>query len=360
MRRLLVIGPIPPPYHGVTISTSLVLGNQELRRVFAVEHIDTSDRRSLENIEQWDPQNIWLAMKSLVDLLVRLRGGPGVVYLPLSQSLPGFLRDSLLIELAAFRKWSVTIHLRGGEFRTFYDSAPRAVRWWIRHALKRTASVGVMGANLRWIFEGIVPAERIAVVTNGTPDLALDCAAREVETGLYLGSLRRRKGVVEALEAALLILGERPDARFIFVGEWESPELEATMRARAREANGRIEFWPVATGDAKRAVLERAGYLLFCPVEPEGHPRVVLEAHAAGLPTIATNRGAIVETVVEGQTGFVVEEPVPEELADRVLRLLRDPELRNRMGRAAREHYLTHLTQENADRRLAEWLGAVA
>jgi glycosyltransferase involved in cell wall biosynthesis len=218
----------------------------------------------------------------------------------------------------------------------------------------------VLGASLRWIFEGLVPSERIVVVTNGTPDLDLGQVVREPETGLYLGSLRRRKGVGEALEAALIVLDERPDARFMFVGEWESSEFEAAMRARAVAANGRIEFLQVATGDDKHALLARAGYMLFAPVEPEGHPRVVLEAHAAGIPTVATDRGAIGETVVEGRTGFVLPEPVPEDLAERVLRLMRDPALRDRMGRAAREHYLTHLTQERADHRFAEWVRKVA
>ena len=73
--------------------------------------------------------------------------------------------------------------------------------------------------------------------------------------------------------------------------------------------------------------------LLFPPVEPEGHPRVVLEALAAGLPVITTDRGAIAETVVEGESGFVLDHPVPDELAARVLRLLRDPELRDRMSK---------------------------
>ena len=100
--------------------------------------------------------------------------------------------------------------------------------------------------------------------------------------------------------------------------------------------------------------------LLFPPVEPEGHPRVVLEAIAAGLPVVTTRRGAIPETIVDGDSGFVLDDPVPRALADQVLRLLEDSELRAHMGERARERYLAEFTQPQADRRLAEWLWSVA
>ena len=86
---------------------------------------------------------------------------------------------------------------------------------------------------------------------------------------------------------------------------------------------------------------------------------MVLEAMAAGVPIVTTARGAIPETVRDGVDGFV-DDPDPALIADRVLRLLRDPELRARMGSAARQHYLDDFTQERADERLTEWLEQVA
>ena len=100
--------------------------------------------------------------------------------------------------------------------------------------------------------------------------------------------------------------------------------------------------------------------LLFPPSEPEGHPRVVLEAMSAGLPVVTTDRGAIAETVADGQTGFVLPDPDPETLAERLLRLLEDAELRTQMGQASRARYLELFTQERADERLADWLAGVA
>jgi glycosyltransferase involved in cell wall biosynthesis len=357
---LVVVGPLPPPYHGVTISTSLVLANARLHEVFDVRHVDTSDARSGENIGRWDRTNVVIATRALIRLWRETSGRKGLVYLPLSQSAAGFIRDSLLIQIAARRGWKVAAHLRGSEFRTFYEASPRIFRKWTRATFRHVSSTAVMGQSLRSIFEGLVPSGRIVVVPNGTPEPAVDGAVRDETTVLCLSNLRRRKGIVEAVEAACLVTREHDRARFLFVGAWEDESLARELGERTSVANGRIQFKDPVVGADKDRLLSSVGIVLFPPIEPEGQPRVVLEALAAGTPVVTTDRGAIAETIVDGQTGFVLPDPDPTAIADRILLLLRDADLRRRMGNAARARYLEHFTQEQADRILAGWLSAVS
>jgi glycosyltransferase involved in cell wall biosynthesis len=358
--RLIVIGPVPPPYHGVAVSTSLVLQNELLRKRFDVQHLDTTDPRSLHNINTWDTANLVIGLRNSVALALRLLGKRGLLYLPLSQGAPGFLRDSIFIHLARLARWRVVIHLRGSEFREFYEASTGLLRIWIKLTMGQVDRGAVMGHSVRDVFHGLIPDERISVIPNGTPDLSPESAIRNPETVIFLSNLRRRKGIVESVEAALQVIGQRPSARFLFVGSWESAELERDLRERASQVDGAIRFLPAASGEEKRTLLLSSSVFLFPPVEPEGHPRVVLEAISAGLPVVTTNRGAIAETVVDGVSGFVLDDPVPEQLAERLLLLLKDDELKERMSTAARARYLEHFTQEHADRRLAEWLGNVA
>jgi glycosyltransferase involved in cell wall biosynthesis len=357
--RLIIIGPLPPPHHGVTISTSLVLANARLDELFDVTHLDTSDRRSRENIGTWDVQNVALGLRNVAELARSLRGTAGLVYLPISQGI-GFLRDSLFIYLARARGWEVAVHLRGSEFGDFYRAGNPLMRLWIRRAMHHVSSVGVMGESLRGVFGDLVPDDRIAVVPNGTPDPGPNGTVRDSATVLFLSHLRRRKGVAESVDAALNVLAQKPDVRFLFVGEWEDPDLERELRRRAASAGDAIRFLPAVIGEDKRNLLSSCSVFLFPPVEPEGHPRALLEAIAAGLPVVTTARGAIAETVVNGESGFVLDDPNPTELAQYLLRLLRDGELRRRMSEAARARYLERFTQEEADLRLAEWLQDVA
>jgi glycosyltransferase involved in cell wall biosynthesis len=358
--RLIVVGPIPPPYHGVAVSTSLVLQNELLQELFEVQHLDTTDPRSLHNINTWDTANVVLGVRNAMALVKRLLGKRGLLYLPVSQGAPGFLRDSIFIHLAWLARWRVVIHLRGSEFLQFYEASNGLLRTWIKLTMGRVECGAVMGHSLRNVFHGLIPDERISVIPNGTPDLSPDGAIRDTETIVFLSNLRRRKGIVESVEAALQVVRQRPSARFLFIGSWESAELEHDLRERASQVDGAICFLPAASSEEKRSLLVSSSVFLFPPVEPEGHPRVVVEAISAGLPVVTTNRGAIAETVVDGVSGFVLDDPVPEQLAERLLLLLEDEDLRGRMSTAARARYLEHFTQEHADRRLAEWLGKVA
>jgi glycosyltransferase involved in cell wall biosynthesis len=358
---LIVVGPVPPPYHGVSVSTSLVLANRALAARFDIAHLDTSDRRSLENIGRWELGNVLLGLQAAGRLLRLLRGRRGLVYLPLSAGGGGFMRDSLLIHLARLRGWKVATHLRAGpEFRDVYSAEPRLVRWWMRLTLNRLESVGVVGESLRAVFEGLVPDERIAAVSNGTPDVGEPDRGDRNGTVLFFSNLRARKGLVESVQAARRVLDRHPDARFLFVGAWDDKELERRVRELAAPAGDRIRFTPAVNGNDKRDLLHSSSIMLFPPIESEGHPRVVLEGMAAGLPLVTTDQGAIRDTVTHGECGFVLDEADPERLAECITRLLEDDDLRLSMGRAARARYLAEFTQERADARLADWLTEVA
>ena len=356
--QLVIVGPLPPPTHGVTVSTSLLLASAAVRGGFEVQHLDTSDHRSHETIGRWDARNMALGLTHTlraVRMLARRRGG--VVYLPLSQNSGGFFRDSLLVWVSSAAGWRVAAHLRGSEFQShFYARRGPMLRFWIRATLRRVDSIGVLGESLRDVFTGLVPPERLAVVPNGTPDVKLPRQFRDHRRVLFLSNLRRRKGVIEAIEAALAVVRDNPEATFTFVGNTDDPSLVNELRTRAKPAGGRIEILPAVEGDEKARLLAGAGILLFPPRLPEGHPRVVLEAMAAGMAIVTTAQGAIPETVRDGIDGFVLPSAEPSGIASCLSRLLADPDLQMRMGASARKRYEDEYTLDAADRRFVEWL----
>lgn len=360
MPPLIVIGPLPPPVHGVAISTALALANPILNNRFEVRHLDTTDARTIENLGRWDFTNVALGLKALAGLARRLRGRKGVVYLPLSENVGGFARDSLFIRLAALVGWKVTVHIRNSTFRDFYGARSRPFQWWIRTTLSRLTSMAVLGVTLRPLFDGLMDSSRIVVVPNGTPEAPQLNEVTDPDLVLYLSNLSSKKGIREGVDAALILVREHPTARVVFVGAWESQELARELKARAAPAKGRIEFRPPITGEAKERLLASCAVLLFAPAWGEGHPRIVLEAICRGLPLVTSDRATIAETVTDGREAFVLPDPVPEHLAARILQLLGDEALRTRMGEAARQRYLAAYTQERADMRLADWLAAVA
>jgi glycosyltransferase involved in cell wall biosynthesis len=132
------------------------------------------------------------------------------------------------------------------------------------------------------------------------------------------------------------------------------------LKELAASADGRVTFTGLVTGSEKDRLLRESDFLLFPPREPEGHPRVVLEAIAAGMPVVTTAQGAIPETVEDGVSGFVHEKPDPDALAGSMTKILTDDRLRLTMSEAARDSFLARFTQEHADLALADWLSSLS
>jgi glycosyltransferase involved in cell wall biosynthesis len=357
---LVVVGPLPPPTHGVAISTSLALSNPLLRERFRIEHLDTTDRRPISNLGRWDVPNIALGLRAAYRLLPKLRTPNGVLYLPLSENTGGFLRDSIFIHLAAMRGWKVAVHIRNSLFRDFYLSRGQVYRSWIRLTLSRIDGLAILGESLRYLFDGLVPEEIVSVVPNGTPDIDCGDVAPDPGLVLYLSNLSQKKGIDHAVEAARLVLARTDSVRFVFAGEWESKRVERDIRRLVAHEGNRIEFRKPITGPDKDRLLASSWLLLFPVAWGEGHPRILLEALAAGVPAVTTNRATIAETIDSGTSGFVLPDPEPKAIADRILLLLRDHDLRNRMSKAARQRYLERFTQKHGDRALANWLSGIA
>ena len=86
---------------------------------------------------------------------------------------------------------------------------------------------------------------------------------------------------------------------------------------------------------------------MVLPTWREGFPNVVLEAAATGIPVVTTQSTGSRDSVVPEVTGLLIPPGYPEAISEAVLKLLRDPERRKRMGHAARAWVLEHFIDEH-------------
>jgi glycosyltransferase involved in cell wall biosynthesis len=358
---ILIVGPTPPPHHGMTTLTAALLGSPELNASYRVVHLDNSDRRSPENMGRLEVGNVVLGLRhaaALAWLLARHR--PDLVYLPVSQNRWAYVRDALFMALCRLARVPVLTHLNGGGFRQFYDRSGRATRWLVRRTSGWLAGAGVLGEGLRPIYDGLVPASRVHVVANGIADPFPDGPPARDGTRppriTYLGTLIRSKGYPELLRVAARLRDAGEAAVVVLAGGWNSEEerAEAVETVARLRLDGVVELAGVVAGESKRRVLAEADvFVLPTRYPPEGQPFAILEAMAAGLPVVSTPRAAIPDMVDDGVTGLLVPEGDDAALEAALRRLIGSPAERAAMGEAGRRKYLAVFTEERMVGRLS-------
>ena len=152
---------------------------------------------------------------------------------------------------------------------------------------------------------------------------------------LFVGRLHPQKELPTLLRAWREVARSMPGT-LVVVGT--GPE-EASLRALSNELGiGDRVVWVGAVEDV--VSYYRAGDLFVLPSASEGMSNALLEAMATGLAPVVSRIGGNTDLVEDGRTGVVVEPGSSDSLARALERLLADRPLRERLGRAAREHIL--------------------
>lgn len=192
------------------------------------------------------------------------------------------------------------------------------------------------GVDVDWFSRG---------VSNPTPEQTVGEELMGTEGNLtigFIGRLHPDKGIDTLLDAVRLLKGQGMAVNLVLVGSDEGAELDV---------RGGLEDHTTLVGsvDDPRPYYAAMDVLVL-PSLREGFPNVVLEAAAMSVPAIVSDGTGVVDSVVDGVTGFVVPKSDPVALAVTIRRLADGEELRGQMGESARkwveEHFDKHQVWE--------------
>jgi glycosyltransferase involved in cell wall biosynthesis len=166
-------------------------------------------------------------------------------------------------------------------------------------------------------------------------------------TIVHLGRLRRYKSVEVALGAMLKIRERLPSAKLAIIGD--GPHKRALEVQTHRLGLGEsVRFLGFMRGEELVEYLNRA-HLLVNPSPKEGWGLTVVEANACGLPVVASDRPGLMDSVRDGETGFLVPYGDEDAFAARALAILENDELWRRLSAGALER-VKELTWERCAR----------
>jgi glycosyltransferase involved in cell wall biosynthesis len=247
--------------------------------------------------------------------------------------------------VATFRTGVPIVYRRiGSAHPAIADRARRMLYGWLMR--RATVVICVSETVRRETVEAYgVGLERTSVIPNGVDPQRLRArhdraqvraslgVAEDATSVLFVGALNWEKDPLTLTEVARRILEEVPEARFQIVGDGPlRSRVEEVVRARGL----RDQIQLLGSRDDVGALL-RAADVLALSSRTEGMPAVLIEAGIAGIPIAAYAVGGVAEVVKDGVTGFLAPPGDIDGLTERLLRLIREPELRTEMGRSAVE-----------------------
>ncbi len=242
----------------------------------------------------------------------------------------------------------------------FYEALDRRFLRYVNHI------VAVSGGQQEKIIACGVPQEKVSVIHNainlgeipaasepflrrqlGLPDDAIIIASA--------GRLSPEKNYAGMIEAARQVAAQNNAVYFVIFGEgFLRSELEGKIAAAGLE--GRF-LLPGFRTDLQSVMHEIDIFML--PSLTEGLPNVVLEAFAVRKPVVATRVGGTPEVVQDGISGFLTTPDNTEFMAESVLKLAAEKELRRNMGLAGNLYIAEHFGFEAQTRKYEELYGAV-
>jgi starch synthase len=179
---------------------------------------------------------------------------------------------------------------------------------------------------------------------------AVPKAEDDGKTILFFGRIWEYKGLEYLIQAEPMIAKAVPDARIVIAGEGE----DFDRYRRMMNGSKRFVVHNRYVSTAERSQLFRQASLVALPYIDASQSGVVPVAYSFGKPVVATNTGALAESVVDGVTGRVVPPRDTAALAGAIIELLTDPKRREAMGAAGRHKLDVEWSPQVVARRLID------
>lgn len=198
--------------------------------------------------------------------------------------------------------------------------------------------------------------KRISAIQIGEHNVELfkKWETNSIKTGkniiLFFGRIWKYKGLEYLIKAEPLITKEVPDAKIIIAGTGEDFKIYEDMMINKEKFIIHNRYIDYKTGSE----LFQKCSLVVLPYIEASQSGVIPTAYGFKKPVVVTNVGAIPEIVDDGKTGFIVPPKNPEALAEAIVKLLKDEELRKEMGENAYRKLKTDLSWDNIVERTIE------
>jgi glycosyltransferase involved in cell wall biosynthesis len=323
--KILLIAPLPPPVNGHSVVSQRLLEHLRTKHVVSVVNIR---KRSLRDGVD-SPARVLEVLRILISVF-RQKRHADVVYLTISESLAGNLKDLVVCLLCRRLHSRMVVHLHGGSLRTVLYERHKTIRWVNKIVFGRLAGAIVSGPSHAQVFDGILDPTRVHFAANFADDQMFSTESEVKDKFsqlrpiriLYISHMTEGKGYNRLAEAFASASGSVRDAITIdFAGAFETERSKRRFLTAIRN-EPRLNYHGVVD-DATKLRLFRQAHILCLPTSfLEGQPIAILEAYAAGCVVLATGQPGIRDVFTDNDNGFELAGVAPDDILRGLSRVL--------------------------------------
>lgn len=361
-KNILFILHVPPPVHGSSMVGQSIKNSELINSSFDCHYINLLVSRTINETGKMSFLKIFRFVGVWFELLVELiKRKPDVCYLALTSSDAAFYKDVLLIALLRAFRIKRVYHLHNKGVRR---SQSKKISKLLYGFAFKDADIILLSSKLYEDIETFVPISRVHICPNGIVGIITNVEPRlflkeNPVRILFLSNLIESKGVSVLLEACSILQQEGIDFECNLVGaEGDLTATQFAEKVNQKQLFSRVNYLGKKVGKEKEDAFACTDIFIH-PTLNDCFPLVLLEAMQYSLPVVSTFEGGIPDIVEDGTTGYLVPQRDAEALAEKLVVLIKNPELRKKMGRAGRKKYENEFTSNIFEYRLTEILHQV-
>lgn len=356
--RVLFIMHMPPPMHGASLIGQYIHDSEYICNKYDCYFLNETISTDVSEIGKYGLSKIKSIITHSIEIGKTIKEvNPDLIYITPSAFQPEFGMIRYVLEFLIINHYAVRkiIHFHNKGVRE------KCQKWWIRwyyNMLFKNAKVVFIAKGFEKQFDRYLKESQVLFCSNGikktrTPKDVIQRDKVNIPKLLYLSNMMKEKGVYTLLQAIEMLKNKNILFTCDFVGAWKDiTESQFHDYCRHHNISDVITAHGPIYGTPKLDYYKKADIFVF-PSYNETFGLVLAEAMEYELPCVTTNEGGMPILVEDGYNGFLIDKADSRQLADRLENLIKDPELRHKMGKAGYEKFNNEFTLDKFEHNLS-------
>lgn len=345
--RILLFVKLPPPYTGAIMINKFVTESRILKEKYNLNVIPISYKNDSTDLGSYSLRKFILVIViwfKLISSLVFFK--PCFVYFQISPLGVAFYRDFFFVITIKIFKTKILYHIHGQGINESIENHNFKKKIY-KFAFKNSSVICLsekLLSDIKRVYD-----KNPFIVNNGIPDVPNNHRNRksiDIPKILFISNLFYSKGIADFLDSLEILVSKGLNLKAIIIGgEAELTKDGLQSMIKKKMLSNHVKFLGPIFSEKKIEIFNEIDILVH-PTHIDAFPLILLEAMRAQIPVISTFVGAIPDIVDNGITGFLVEKNKPRQLANKIDLLVKDRDLRIKMGKAGRKKFLEKYTIE--------------